>query len=93
MSFTSLRWGGGGSHKLIHNGENKFPSDARDLSVVSSSGLSRNDGVLSVSPPTGSAGPWSMGHISLPYILELKLGGLIILLKMGSLCVLFNLEG
>lgn len=60
--------------------------------MVSSSRLSRNDGVLSVSPPTGSAGPWRMGHISLPDILELKLGGLIILLKMGSLRVLFNLK-
>lgn len=60
--------------------------------MLSGSSPGRNDGVLRLSPPTGSAGPWSMGHVSLPDILDFKLGGLIILLKIGSFCILFNLE-
>ena len=60
--------------------------------MVSGSRLSKNDGVPRLSSRTGSSGPCSMGHISLPDTLELKLGGSIIILKMGSLCVLFNLK-
>ena len=61
--------------------------------MVSGSRLGSNGGVPRLAPPTGSAiGSYSTDHISLPDISELKFGGLIILFKMGSLLVFFNLE-
>lgn len=92
MSSISLRWPGGGKGAKTYSQESKSLSNTKDFPVVSSSKLSRNGGMPKVLPSTGSVGSHSRDHIPLPDISGSSLGGLIFLLKMGSLCSLINLE-